>query len=143
MQIERKTPVLRPALQSKQSLLCGFHCDGGRGRGGPNGQIISIKRAADRRRQRSRKIIDEEREKYRTENRSMQNTSTDSKGAAFVILINHASMPITKKKLNPVSKAEGRPPEMSFWKRAGCQRGLKALEKSIVDRTSKSPTWVC
>ena len=29
--IERKTPVLRPALQSKQSSLCGLHCSRDRG----------------------------------------------------------------------------------------------------------------
>ena len=34
------------------------------GGGGPNGQIVSVKRAADGRRQRKKKIIDEEREKY-------------------------------------------------------------------------------
>ena len=59
--IERKTPVLRPALQSKQSSLSGLHCSGDRGGGGPNGQIVSLKRAADGRRQRGRKIINEER----------------------------------------------------------------------------------
>ena len=57
--IERKTPVLRPALQSKQSSLCGLHRSGDRGGGGPNGQIVTVKRAADERRQRSRKIVDE------------------------------------------------------------------------------------
>ena len=53
--IERKTPVLRPALQSKQSSLCGLHCCRDRG---PNGQIVSEKRTADERRQGSREIID-------------------------------------------------------------------------------------
>ena len=62
--IERKTLLLRQALQSKQSSLCGLHRSRDRGVGGPNGQIVSIKRAADGRRQRNRKIIDEEREKY-------------------------------------------------------------------------------
>ena len=38
---------------------------GDRGGGGPNSQIVSVKRAADGRRQRSRKITDEKREKYR------------------------------------------------------------------------------
>ena len=48
--IERKTPVLIPALQSNQNSLCGlYHC-GDRGGGGPNGQIVSVKRAADGRR---------------------------------------------------------------------------------------------
>ena len=49
--IERKAPVLRPALQSKQSSLCGLQRSGDRGGGGPNGQIVSVKRAADGRRQ--------------------------------------------------------------------------------------------
>ena len=40
--IERKTPVLRPAQQSKQSSLCGLHRRGDRRRGGPNGQILSV-----------------------------------------------------------------------------------------------------
>ena len=91
-----------PVLQSKQSSLCGLHRSGDRG---PNGQIVSIKRAADGRRQRSRKIIDEEREKYRAKNGSMRNISTDSKGATFVIVKNHASAPVRKERLNPTSKA--------------------------------------
>ena len=57
--IERKTPVLRPALQSKQSFLCGLHCSGDRGGGGPNGQIISVKRAADGR-EAGRSLINKE-----------------------------------------------------------------------------------
>ena len=103
--IERKTPVLRPALQSKQSSLCGLHRSRDRGKGGPNGQIVSVKRTADGRRQRGRKIINEEREKYRAKNGSSQNTSTDSKGTAFVILKNHTSAPIRKERLSPTSKA--------------------------------------
>ena len=77
--------------------------------GGPNGQIVSIKRAADERRHRSPKIIDEEREKYRAKNGFLRNTSTDSKGATFVILINHTSAPIRKERLesNEQSKKEG------------------------------------
>ena len=69
-QIERKTPVLRPTLQSKQSSPCGLHRSGDRGGGEPNGQIVSAKRTADRRRQRSRKIITEEKGKYTAKNGS-------------------------------------------------------------------------
>ena len=100
--IERKTPVLRPALQSKQSSLCGLHRSEDRG---PNGQIVSVKRAACGRRQRSRKVINEEREKYRAKNGSLRNTSTDSKATTFVILIDHTSAPIRKKRVSPTSKA--------------------------------------
>ena len=103
--IERKTPVLRSALQLKQSSLCGLHRSGDRGKGGPNGQIVRIKRAADGRRQRSRKVINKKREKYRAENGSLRNTSMDSKEAAFVILKNHTSAPVRKKRLSPTSKA--------------------------------------
>ena len=46
-----------------------------------------------------------EREKNRAKNRSLQNTSTDSKKATFVILKNHANEPIRKKRLSPTSKA--------------------------------------
>ena len=97
--IERKAPVLRPALQSKQSSLYGLHSSGDRGGGGPNGQIVSVKSAADGRRQRSQKIINEEREKYRAKNGSLRNTSTDSKGTTFMILIDHRSVPIRKKRI--------------------------------------------
>ena len=72
---------------------------GTEGGGGPNGQIVSVKRAANGRKQRRRKIIDEKREKYRAKNGSLRSTSTDAKGAAFVILINHASAPIQKEKI--------------------------------------------
>ena len=78
------TLVLRPALQSKQSSLCGLHRSRDRRGGVTNGQIVSIKRAPGGRRQRSRKIIDKKREKYRAKNGSLWNTSTDSKGTNIV-----------------------------------------------------------
>ena len=90
---------------SDQSSLCGLHRSGDRGGGGPDGQIVSIKRAADGRRKRGRKIINEEREKYRAKNGSLWSTSTVLKGLTFVILIDHRSTPIRKKRLSPTSKA--------------------------------------
>ena len=57
--IERKTPILKSALQSNQSFLFGVYRSRDLGGGRPNGQVVSIKRATDQRRQRSRKIIDE------------------------------------------------------------------------------------
>ena len=67
--------------------------------------VSSIKRTADERRQRSTNIIDEKRNKYRPKNASLQNTSTDLKGATFVILKNYASEPNRKERLSPTSKA--------------------------------------
>ena len=45
--IERKTPVHRSALLSNQSSLGSFHRSTYRVEGGPNGQIVSIKRTTD------------------------------------------------------------------------------------------------
>ena len=84
-----------------------------------NDQIVSVKRAADGRRQRSGKIIDEEREKYRYENGSLRNTSTDSKETTFVILINHASVPIKKVRLSPTSKARREASRNEFVEKGG------------------------
>ena len=81
--------------------------------------ILSIKRAANERRQRSRKIIDKSREKYRNKNRSLRNTSTDSKGATFVILINHTITPIRKKKLSLTSKARKEANRNEFTEKGG------------------------
>ena len=131
--IERKTSILRPALQLNQSFLCGFRRIKGRGGGVPNGQSISVKIAADRRSQRSSKIIDEKREKYRAKNGSLRNASTDSNGTTFVNLINQRKRANQKGKIesNEQGKKEA---EVILWKRAGCQTKSKAFEKSIVER---------
>ena len=128
--IERKTPVLRPALQSKQSSLCGLHRSGDRGGGGPNGQIVSVKRAADGRRQRGRKIINEKREKYRAKNGSLPNTLTDSKVTTFVILKNHTSTPIRKKRfMSPTSKARREASRNKFAEKGGVPDRVKSFKE--------------
>ena len=111
---ERKTPVLEPALQSDQSFLCGIHSSSSRNRGGggPNDQIVTIKGAADGRKRRSRKIINEERQKYRAKNESLRNTSTDSKEAS-------ASAPIRKERLSPTSKARRETSRNKFVEKGG------------------------
>ena len=106
-------------LQSKQSSLHDPHRSRDRGGGGPNGQIVNVKRAADGKRQRGRKIINEEREKYRAKNGSLRNTSTDSKGTTLVIFINHESAPIRKEKLSPTSKARREASRNEFVEKGG------------------------
>ena len=71
--IERKTPVLRPALQLNQSSLCGLHRSKYQGGRGLDGRVVCMKRAAHGRRQRSKDIIDGEIEKYRAKNGSLPN----------------------------------------------------------------------
>ena len=141
--IERKTSVLPPAIQSNQSSLFCLHCSRDRGGGGPNGQIVSIKRAADGRRQRSRKIIDEKREKYRAKNRSLWNISTDSKGATFVILINHESTPNRKERLSPTSKARREASQNEFVEKGGVPDRVESFRKVDVARMVRGPGWVC
>ena len=96
---------------------------------GPNGQIVDIKGAADGRRQRCRKIINEEREKYRAKNRSLRNTSTNLKGAAFVILINHTSAPIRKERLHPMSKARREASQNEFVEKGGVPDRVKSFRE--------------
>ena len=93
--------MLIPSLLSNQSSLCGFHSGRNRGGGGPDGPIIIIKRATDESRLRRKEIIDKNREKNRAKNGSLWKTSMDSKGVIFVILINHASALVRKKRLSP------------------------------------------
>ena len=89
-------------------------------RGGePNGQIVSIKRTADGGRQRGRKIIDKNREKYRAKNGSLWNTLTNSKGTAFVILINHVCAHIKKKRLSSTTKARREASRNKFMEKDG------------------------
>ena len=54
--IQRKTPVLRPMLQSSQGSLCGLLSSRYGGPGEPNGQVVSINRAAEGGKYNRRKI---------------------------------------------------------------------------------------
>ena len=115
---------------------------GPRGRG-PNGQIVSVKRAADGRRQRCRKIINE-REKYRAKNGSLRNTSTDSKGTAFVILKNHTSALIRNERLSPTSKARREASRNEFVEKSGMLDRVKSFREidSREDRPRARPGFV-
>ena len=101
----------------------------GQGVGGPNGQIVSVKRAADGRRQRIRKIIDKEREKYRANNGSLRNTSTDSKGTTFVILKNHTSVPIRNERWSLTSKANREASRNEFMEKGGMPDRVKSFQE--------------
>ena len=111
---------------------------------GPNGQIVSVKRAADGRRQRSRNIINEERKKYRAKNGSLWNTSTDSKGTAFVILINHASAPIGNERLSPTSKVRREASRNEFMEKGRMPDRVKSFGEidSRQDRPRARPGFV-
>ena len=131
-------------LQSKQSSLCGLHRNANQGGGGPNGQIVSVKRAADGRRKRGRKIINEEREKCRAKNGSLRNTSTDSKATTSVILKNHRSAPVGKKRLSPTSKARREASRNKFVKKGGMPDRVKSFREidSRLDGLRAQPAFV-
>ena len=114
-EIEKKTTVLRPVLQSNQSSLCSLHS---RRRGVREEDQIArstayIEQLMEEDRYAGRLLMIREK-KYRAKNGSLQNTSTESKGATFVILINHVSSSIRGK--NGVEQAQqgGRPVEISL-----------------------------
>ena len=91
--------------------------------------IVSVKRAADGRRQRGRKVIDEEREKYRAKSGSLRNTSTDSKGTTIVILKNHTSAPVRKERLSPTSKARREASRNEFVEKTGMPDRVKSFRE--------------
>ena len=138
--IERKSPVLRPALQSKQSSLCGLRRRRDRGGGGPNGYIVNVKRAADG----SRKIMDEKREKCKAKNASLRNTSTDSKGTTFLMLINDTSAPVRKERLSPASKARREVSRNKLVEMGGMPDRVKSFGEinSSEDRPGARPGFV-
>ena len=103
--------------------------DGAKAMLGPNGQIVSVKRAADGRRQRGRKIINEEREKYRVKNGSLRNNSTDTKEATFVILKNHTSAPIRKERLSPTSNTRREASRNQFMEKGGMADRVKSFRE--------------
>ena len=129
---------------SDQRSLCGLHRSGDRGGGRPNGQIVSVMRAADGGRQRSRKIINEEREKYGAENGSLRNTTTDSKGTTFVILKNHTSGPIRKERLSSTSKARREASRNKLVEKGGMPDRVKSFREidSREDRSRARPGFV-
>ena len=143
---ERQLMMARlAALQSKQSSLCGLHRSGEQGGGGPNGQIVSVKRTADGRRQRGWKIINEEREKNSAKNGgSLRNSSTDSKRAAFVILKNHTSTPVRKERLSPTGKARREASRNEFVEKGGMPDRVKSFREidSRQDRPRARPGFV-
>ena len=89
-----------------------------------------MKRAADGRKQRSRKAIDEKKEKCRAKNRSLRNTATHSKGTTFVILINQASAPIRKERLIPTAKAKREASRNEFVEKSGMSVGVESFREA-------------
>ena len=75
--------------------------------------------------------MNEEREKYRITNGSLPNTSTDSKGTTFVILINHASMLVRKKRLSPTSKARSEASRNEFVEKGPNARKSRKLSRNL------------
>ena len=117
--------------------MCGLHRNRNRGEKGPNGQNVSINRAVDGRRQRNREVSDEKREKYGAKNGFLRNTSTDSKGTAFVILINYVSVPIRKKKFSPTSKAKRGASRNKLVEKGGVPDRVKSFQE--IDSSEDRP----
>ena len=84
------------------------------------------------------------REKYRAKNRSLQNTSTDLKEAAFVTLINHRSAPIRKERLSPTSKARREASRNKFVEKGGMPDKVKSFREidGRQDRPRARPGFV-
>ena len=126
--MERKTPVLTPAFQSNQSVLCSLYRRSDEGGGGPNSLIVSGKKAADVRRQRSRKIIGEERKVLGQEQIFVEHLNR-LEGVAFVILINHASSPARKGRLSSTNKAKKKASHNKLFEKGGMPDRAESSEE--------------
>ena len=133
--MKRETPVLTSALQSNQSVLCGLHRRSNEGER-PNNQIVSVKKAADGRTQRSRKIIDEERKVHGQEQIFVEHLNR-LEGVAFVILMNHASSPARKGRLSSTSKAKKKASHNKLFEKGGMPNRVESFEE--VDRSKNRP----
>ena len=77
-------------------------------------------------------------------NGSLRNTSTDSKGTAFVILKDHTSALIRKKRLSPTSKARREASRNQFVEKGGMPDRVKSFREidSRQDRPRARPGFV-
>ena len=77
-------------------------------------------------------------------NGSLRNTSTDSKATTFVILKNHTSMPIRKKRLSPASKARRETSRNQFVEKGRMPDRVKSFREidSRQDRPRARPGFV-
>ena len=103
-----------------------------------NGQVANTERTSDRR-HRSRKIVDEEREKYKAKNGSLQNTSKDLKETNFVILNNQASAPIQKERLSSTSKARRKTCRNGLVKKGGMPDTVKSFREIDSSKKRREP----
>ena len=85
-----------------------------------------------------------EREKYRAKYGSLRNTSTDSKGTTVVILIDHTSAPVRKKRLSPTSKARREASRNEFVEKGRMPDRVKSFGEidSRQDRPRARPGFV-
>ena len=77
-------------------------------------------------------------------NRSLRNTSTDSKGTTFMILKDHASVPIRKERLSSISKARREASRNQFVEKSGMPDRVKSFREinSRQDRPRARPGFV-
>ena len=82
--------------------------------------------------------MDEKREKNRSKNESLRNSSsTDTKGATCLILKNHASGPVRKKRLSPASETKMEASRNKFVKKSGVPDGVESFRE--VDSSENRP----
>ena len=94
-------------------------------------------------REAGRSLIKREK-KYRAKNGSLRNTSANSKGAAFVILIDHTSAPVRKDRLSPTSKAKREASRIQFVVKGGMPDRVEGFREinSRQDRPRARPGFV-
>ena len=73
-------------------------------------------------------------------NKSLQNTSTGSKGTIFVILKNHSSTSVRNERLNPTSKARREDSRNEFVEKRGVPDRVKSF-REVVCSENRPRAW--
>ena len=73
-------------------------------------------------------------------NESLRNTLTNSKGTTFVILINHASVPIRKERLSPTGKVRREASRNQFVEKSGVPDRVESF-REIKSREDHPRAW--
>ena len=117
----------RPALLLNESSLCGLRSSRCREGKGPECQVVSRRGTADRSTRDVERLLMRREKKHYQEQILVEHLH--SKGATYVILMNHASVPVRKKRLSPSNKARPKANRNKFAEESGMPDRIKCFRK--------------
>ena len=127
--VKKKAPLHRPGMDSIKSLLHDTSSTDNRRIGDPDGEVVSIQGEAARGRDGKREIIDEKKEKDRTEDRALRNAMTHTKIATASSLKNNGRSAIREERLSPAQKRGRKTKRKKLVKKSRVPDRIKSARK--------------